>query len=125
MTKRTWTFGALAAAALLAASPAVSQSLQIGKDGVRIVPQNQESIDGDVRMRDSRDGEMRDRNDNSKASADVSERQAVRIAKGEGLRDVDSITKTRKSYRIAGVDRRGDDIRVDIDRRSGEVLDVR
>ena len=124
MTKRTLTFGALAAATLLAASPAVSQSLQIGKDGVRVVPQNQEQSDRDVRTRDRRDGDVRGGN-NDRISAEVSERQAIRIAKGEGLRDVDSVTKTRKSYRIAGVDRRGDDIRVDIDRRSGEVLNVR
>ena len=125
MTKRIWTFGALAAAALLAASPAVSQSLQIGKNGVRVVPQGQEQTDRDVRMRDRRDSDVRDRDADDRVLAEVSERQAIRIAKGEGLRDVDSVTKTRKSYRIAGVDRRGDDIRVDIDRRSGEVLSVR
>ncbi len=125
MTRRTWTFGALAAAALLAASPAVSQSLQIGKDGVRIVPQNQERTDGDVRMRDRRDRDVRDRGHDDRMTSEVSERQAIRIAKGEGLRDVDSVTKTRKAYRVAGVDRRGDDIRVTIDRRSGEVISVR
>ena len=117
MTHRKWTFGALAAATLLAASPAVSQSFQIGKDGIRLVPQGQEQQDGDMRSRKDRGSD--------RASEEVSERQAIRIAKGEGLRNVDSVTKSRRSYRVAGVDRRGDDIRVDIDRRSGEVLSVR
>ncbi|MCK5933357.1 MAG: PepSY domain-containing protein [Fulvimarina manganoxydans] len=96
------------------AVPAFAQSIEIGRDGIRLVP-NQ-----DVRE------ERIDRRDERAIRADgLSEREAVRIARSQGVREVDAITKTRRAYRIAGIDRRGDDIRVDIDRRSGEVLSVR
>ncbi|MEE2951337.1 MAG: PepSY domain-containing protein [Pseudomonadota bacterium] len=97
------------------AAPAFAQSIEIGRDGIRLVPNQQ-----DVRE------ERIDRRDERAIRADgLSEREAVRIARSQGVREVDAITKTRRAYRIAGIDRRGDDIRVDIDRRSGEVLSVR
>ncbi|MCB8839061.1 PepSY domain-containing protein [Aurantimonas sp. VKM B-3413] len=118
MTKRIFTYGALTAAAIALATPALAQGIQIGKDGIRLVP-NEQTQERDYRDRDHRGHDSRAERD------EVSEREAVRIARRQGVRDVDSITKTRRSYRIAGIDRRGDDIRVDIDRRSGEVLSVR
>ena len=48
----------------------------------------------------------------------------MRIAKGEGVREVEEVRRTRSAYRIDGIDRRGDDIRVNVDRVSGEVLSV-
>ena len=117
MTNRIFTYGALTAAAIALATPSFAQGIQIGKDGIRLVP-NEQTQERDYRGRDHRDRDRVERDE-------VSEREAVRIARREGVRDVDSITKTRRSYRIAGIDRRGDDIRVDIDRRSGEVLSVR
>lgn len=107
--------GALALALSLGlAAPAFSQSIEIGRDGIRVLP-NQ----------DVREERIDRRNERAVRGDGVSEREAVRIARSQGVRDVDAITKTRRAYRIAGVDRRGDDIRVDIDRRSGEVLSVR
>ena len=103
----------------------VSQSLQIGRDGVRIVPQNNDTNDRHDGMRDHRTGDARHHDRRDHRSDEVSESKAIRIAKGEGLRSVDSITKTRDTYRIAGVDRRGHDIRVEIDRQNGDVLNVR
>ena len=83
--------GALALALSLGlAAPAFSQSIEIGRDGIRVLP-NQ----------DVREERIDRRNERAVRGDGVSEREAVRIA------------------------RRGDDIRVDIDRRSGEVLSVR
>ena len=117
MNNRNWVFGTLAASALLVASPAISQSLQLGRDGIRVVPQEQEQSDQNMRSQDRRA--------NDRETTGISERQAIRIAKGEGLKDVDSVTKTRRTYRVVGADRQGDDIRVSIDRQTGEVLGVK
>ena len=70
--------------------------------------------------RDYRDPDYEDRRPDG-----ISEREAIRIARHVGLRDVDSVTARRRIYRIDGGDRHGDDIRVIIDRYSGEVLAVR
>lgn len=104
---------ALAAVALLGtAAPSLAQGIEIGRDGVRLVDPNQRDQQRDMRRDDRRGRE-------------IGERDAVRIARAEGVREVDDVTRMRNSYRVMGTDRRGDDIQVDIDRRSGEVLSVR
>ncbi|NDW03854.1 PepSY domain-containing protein [Jiella sp. 40Bstr34] len=108
----------IVAAALAVATPALSQQIQIGRDGVRIVPQEDMRRGGDRDYRHRRD-ERRD------VREGVSEREAIRIARRQGLREVGAVTKTRQSYRVAGTDRRGRRIRVDIDRDSGAVIRVR
>jgi hypothetical protein len=55
----------------------------------------------------------------------LSEREAIRIARREGLREVDDVERTRRSFRVIGVDRRGRDILVEVDRRNGDVIRVR
>ena len=101
---------ALAAVALLGtAAPTLAQGIEIGRDGVRLVDPNQQ--------RDMRRDDRRGR--------EIGERDAVRIARSEGVREVDDVTRMRNSFRVVGTDRRGDDIQVDIDRRSGDVLSVR
>ncbi|MBO0904696.1 PepSY domain-containing protein [Jiella sonneratiae] len=115
MRKAYWTYGILAAASLSAAVPAAAQSIQIGRDGVRLVPP-QEMRDQD---RDHR------RDERHVVRDEISERDAIRIARRQGLHDVEAVTKTRSTYKVAGIDRRGNDIRVDIDRDSGAVIRVR
>ena len=95
-----------------AASPAFSQSVVIGPGGVRVIePQDR---------RDDRRGPPRDRD-----RREVSEREAIRIARDEGVREVDNVRRTRRAFSVIGADRRGRDIRVDVDRITGEVLAVR
>jgi hypothetical protein len=113
MDTRAWTYGVLAAATLALTTPAMSQGIEIGRDGIRILPQEQ------VRERDARPERREERR------RELSEREAVRIARQEGVREVDSVRRTRGTYRVVGIDRRGDDIQVDIDRRNGAVLSVR
>jgi len=103
---------ALAAVALLGtAAPTLAQGIEIGRDGVRLVDPNQ------PQQRDMRRDDRRGR--------EIGERDAVRIARSEGVREVDDVTRMRNSFRVMGTDRSGDDIQVDIDRRTGEVLSVR
>ncbi len=97
-----------------AALPAQAQGIMIGPDGVRVVNPNE----NEGRQRD---GDMR----RDMPRGEISEREAVRIARGEGLREVDDVSRTRSAYRVEGIDRRGDDIRVDVDRRDGSVIGVR
>ncbi|KQT47523.1 hypothetical protein ASG43_10560 [Aureimonas sp. Leaf454] len=104
--------GLLALSAAAFATPSMAQTLSIGPDGVRVLEERPGRPDRPERRDDRGRGE-------------VSEREAVRIARGEGLREVEDVRRTRSSYRIEGLDRRGDDIRVDVDRRSGAVIDVR
>lgn len=124
MIRKSITFGILALSTVAVATPSFAQGIEIGRDGIRLVqPQSERGYrDGD-NLRRSND---RDLPRSAKAvRADISERQAVRIAKGEGLREVDDVRKTRMAYRVDGFDRRGDDIRVEVDRYTGEVLSVR
>ncbi|SJZ83662.1 PepSY domain-containing protein [Consotaella salsifontis] len=112
MKAKLLALGLLAASSVIASQPSFAQGIEIGPNGVRVLTPETRDRDRDMRrpMRQERE---------------ISERQAVRIARSEGLSEVDSVTKTRSQYRVAGVDRRGDDIRVDIDRFTGEVLRVR
>jgi len=112
MTIKSLTAAALAVVALATATPSFAQGIEIGRDGVRLVDPNARQ-----------DNERRD--DRRSAGREIGERDAVRIARGEGVREVDEVRRTSRSYRVVGVDRSGDDIQVDIDRRSGDVLSVR
>lgn len=110
MIRKHLAIAVLAAATFASAAPAMAQGIQIGPDGVRIVDPN--SRRDDMRRDDRRGRE-------------IGERDAIRIARAEGLREVDDVRRTSRSYRVIGTDRQGDDIQVDIDRRSGDVLGVR
>lgn len=113
MTNKYWAIGLIALGAVTVGTPVLAQNIQIGPDGVRIMePRRDRDHRGPPpRFDDRRRG--------------ISEREAVRIARGEGVRDVDNVREGRGSYRVYGTDRRGRDIRVEVDRRSGNVLSVR
>ncbi|RIY00162.1 PepSY domain-containing protein [Aureimonas flava] len=115
MIRKHLTIAVLAAAAIASAAPAMAQGIEIGRDGVRLVDPN--SRNSDMRRDDMRRDDRRGR--------EIGERDAVRIARAEGVREVDDVRRTSRSYRVIGTDRRGDDIQVDIDRRSGDVIGVR
>ncbi|QND53275.1 PepSY domain-containing protein [Phyllobacterium sp. 628] len=93
-----------AALTLMSVAPSFSQSLQIGPDGVRLV---EPRVDRPMRR-----------------GMDISEREAVRVARSEGLRSVDNVDRTRSRFIVEGTDRRGNDMRVSVDRRTGEVISV-
>ena len=107
MLKKYLIAGTIALATLSTAAPTLAQSIELGRDGIQL---RQDRAD----RQDRRQVKV----------AEISERQAVRIAKGEGVREVEDVRKTRSSYRIEGVDRAGDDITVNVDRASGDVLSV-
>lgn len=109
MLKKFVIIGAASLIALTAVPQSFAQTIQLGPNGVRLV---------EPERMDRRDRRERDRRD------EISERQAVRIAKSEGVRTVDDIRKTRSRYVIEGLDRRGNDIEVSIDRRNGDVISV-
>jgi hypothetical protein len=107
MFKKFVIVGATALLALTASPQTFAQTLEIGPNGVRMhLPDGTDEPD---RMR--RDG-------------GIDERQAVRIARHEGLRQVDGVRRTRSAYVVQGTDCRGNDIRVAVDRRTGEVVSV-
>jgi hypothetical protein len=87
-----------------AAPQSYAQSIEIGPGGVRLQQPSRERM---VRR-----------------TIEIDERQAVRIAKREGIRSVDDVRRTRSRYLVEGSDRRGNDMRVSVDRRSGEVISV-
>lgn len=117
MRRNFWVTGLVVLAAVSAVTPALSQGIIINRDGVGIT---------DPRARDyDDDGPRRDRRDRDADWREITEREAVRIARSRGLRQVDDVDRTRSTFRIFGEDRRGRDIRVTVDRRSGEVLSVR
>jgi hypothetical protein len=89
--------GATAALGVALAVPAAAQGIQIGPGGVRVDP----GIDG------------------------VGRREAVRIARSEGLTDVDDVSRRGPRWFVEGSDRRGRDLTVVVDGRSGDVIDVR
>ena len=53
----------------------------------------------------------------------ITEYEAIRIARGEGLGRVERVRQGRRGWVIVGIDRNGDDIRVIISR-DGNVIDV-
>lgn len=100
---------ALIVAALVSTVPAQAQSIEIGPNGIQVNP------DDDRRMH-------RDRRD---YGDEISERRAARIARNEGMDEVESVSRRRNAYIVRGLDRDDNDMRVIIDRRSGDVLEVR
>jgi hypothetical protein len=108
--------GLIALGAMSVSAPTMAQNIEIGPNGVRLVQPETE-------IRRDRDHD-RDR-DRRPDRREISEREAIRIARGEGLRDVDRVRRTDRAYRISGSDRRGRDIQVVVDRRRGDVISVR
>ena len=104
MLKKLLIVGATALIAITSVPQSFAQSIQIGPDGIR--------------LQDPR------REQNYRRMSDIGEREAVRIARSEGVRDVDNVRRTRSRFVVEGTDRRGDDIRVDVDRRTGDVISV-
>lgn len=104
MLKRLAIAGAVVLMTAAAVPQSFAQSIVIGPDGVRLGEPVPERVE--------------------RRSHEIGERQAVRIARAEGVRDVDDVRRTRSRYIVDGIDRRGDEIRVAIDRRTGDVLSV-
>ena len=101
--------GTTAMLVLTVSSQSFAQSLEIGPNGVRMHQQQPDLMLPQDEMR--RDG-------------GIGEREAIRIARHEGVRQVDDIRRTRSSFVVRGSDRRGNDIRVAVDRRTGDVVSV-
>ncbi|MEJ5081470.1 PepSY domain-containing protein [Ochrobactrum sp. MYb379] len=102
-------FAAVFMSVVALTAPANSQSIEIGPNGIQVIP------DGNNRM---------DRN-RRVIRGDISERQAARIARAEGMDEVESVSSRRNSFVVRGIDRRDNDMLVVVDRRTGEVLEVR
>jgi hypothetical protein len=100
---------ALLAGALAVSSSAMAQNLQIGPNGVRV---DRDRAERNYRPDREMRGDMIDR------------REAITIARRQGVEQVDRVRESRGSWTIDGQDRRGDDIIVRVSLR-GEVLDVR
>jgi hypothetical protein len=88
---------------------AISQSIDVGPDGLRVRPP--EFVP---------DRAVPPRYD---ADDDISEDDAVRIARQEGMRRVERVREGRRGWVVVGVDRNGDDMRIMIGR-DGEIIDV-
>lgn len=99
--------------ALVSTAPAQAQSLEVGPNGIQINPDGNRRID-----RDRRPDRRLDR-------GEINERRAERIARSEGMDEVESVSRQRNVYVVRGIDRRDNDMRVVIDRRTGDVLEVR
>ncbi|KQP76526.1 hypothetical protein ASF41_01675 [Methylobacterium sp. Leaf111] len=101
--------GSLVALGLgLSAAPAFAQGISIGPGGVQVDP-----------------GYRRGYDDRGPPRSELTRGEAARIARREGLVDVDGVDRRGPRLIVRGSDRRGDDISVVLDSRSGEVLDVR
>jgi hypothetical protein len=100
--------GVFAAALGLAAAPAFAQGISIGPGGVQVDP-----------------GYRRGYDDRGPPRSELTRGEAARIARREGLVDVDGVDRRGPRMIVRGSDRRGDDISVVIDSRSGDVIDVR
>ncbi|WP_181705558.1 PepSY domain-containing protein [Chthonobacter rhizosphaerae] len=107
MMKKTASIMTAAAILVGSSSAVLSQAIELGPNGVRVVPPQEERIDRVIRE-----------------DEEVTAREAARIARGAGIDEVDEIQTRRNSYRVVGIDRRGRDIEVDVSRRTGEILDV-
>ncbi|MEN0099916.1 MAG: PepSY domain-containing protein [Brucella pseudogrignonensis] len=103
------TIAAVIASVLISAAPAYAQSIEIGPNGIQVNP------DGERRM-------MRERRPDR---GEISERRAARIARDEGMDEVETIARRRGVFVVRGIDRRDNDMRVVIDRLTGDVLEVR
>ena len=89
---------------LASSLPVHAQSIEIGPNGIRL---------------------LEPESDRPRYREDISERRAARIAQREGMDEIDSVSRRRDVYIVRGVDRYDDEMRVVIDRYSGEVLQVR
>lgn len=107
MIKRIASTLAVTAFAAGLSTSVMAQSIQLGPDGVRVVPPGQERSERVIEEYD-----------------EVTPREASRIAREAGVAEVDDVVTRRNSYRVVGVDRRGRDIEVDVSRSTGEILDV-
>lgn len=105
MRTKTILAGLLLTTGLGLSAPASAQGIQIGPGGVRVDPG------------------FRDRG--PRGDVDLSRGEAVRIARRQGLVDVDSVDRRGPRIIVNGSDRRENDITVVIDSRSGDVIDVR
>lgn len=103
-TRTTILSGLMLAATLGLAAPAAAQDIRIGPGGVRVDPGYRDRDRGDL---------------------DLTRRDAIRIARRSGLVDVDDVDRRGPRFIVRGQDRRGDDITVVVDSRSGDVIDVR
>lgn len=54
----------------------------------------------------------------------ISRDQAIRIARDNGVRYVEDVDRTRRYFIVSGQTRRHNDIKVTIDRRDGDVVDI-
>ena len=107
--RKVLTIGAIALlGTLTAGAPAMAQSFEVGPRGFRVDP----GYD-----RDRGDRGRRDRDDS------VSEREAIGIARSAGMARVGRISGGYgRVWRVTGIDRRGDELRMVIDDRSGRVI---
>ena len=111
----------LAAAGLglaISAPIAGAQSIQFGPDGVRVDP----GIRGpgyDPRY----DGRIEERRVIPQRDF-ISRSEARRIARSQGVVEIDEIYRDGRRYEVEGADRRGRDISVSIDARTGDVIRV-
>ncbi|HVL70649.1 MAG TPA: PepSY domain-containing protein [Beijerinckiaceae bacterium] len=105
----------LAALAIaLVGGSAHAQSIELGPGGVRIDPRPPE-------YREERRGPpIR----GERRFDEVTRGEAVRIARRNGMVEVDEVVQAGPRWRLEGTDRRGRDMRVVIDRRTGEVLEA-
>ena len=102
--------GLVLATLIGASGPAFAQGpvIQFGPGGVQLLPRGYVEEPAPRRVRRA-----------------ISEREAIRIARRNGLEDVESVRVRRNTIRVAGFDRYDDDITVIIDRYNGQVVDVR
>jgi hypothetical protein len=98
---------AIFVAALGAGCGATAQTIEFGPGGVRVGPGYDRRPPPPARYDDG-----------------ISEREALRIARRQGVEEVDRVRPTPRGWVVGGTDRNGDDIRVVISR-YGEVIDVR
>lgn len=103
--------GLIALALLAPGAAAFAQGIEFGPGGVRINPGYEPRERYDRRPPPPRyDG--------------INEREAVRIARRQGVEEVDRVRPTPRGWVVGGTDRNGDEIRVVISR-DGDVVDVR
>lgn len=88
---------------------ALGQSIDLGPDGLRVRPPEF--------VPDRRPAPRYE------TEEEITEEDAVRIARSEGMRRVERVREGRRGWVVVGIDRNGDDMRVMIGR-DGEVMDV-
>lgn len=113
--------GLVAGLASLTAAPVLAQGIQIGPGGVRVLPDDR----GPPPSGYDYDGPRRFRDEPPPRRREITEREAVRIARSQGMREVDDVYSRGRTINVEGADRRGRDLTVIIDRRSGDIVDVR